>query len=251
MRLVVGVVTAAICHALLLLGLRWVALAPAPRPASAPNRIEAMEVQVLAPDLTPLGSPASAAAKGSVVASIRRSGRSRSSGRFEHFAGATITPLSTIAAALAVAPTSPSPAPVTSPEPSLLNVPSGVVIGGPVPSAKDTSRGPSSLPDRPSFHAAGTDDRLGIAARYRSHPAPPYPNDSLRRGEEGVVLLSVDVGPDGRSTQISLNRSSGSPSLDSAAVEAVYGWTFEPAQNAGVPVASRVVVPVRFSLVGR
>jgi protein TonB len=90
-----------------------------------------------------------------------------------------------------------------------------------------------------------------MGARYRSHPAPPYPIDSLRRREEGVVLLSVDISPDGRATEISLSRGSGSPSLDSAAVEAVYAWTFEPARNAGDPVASRVVVPVRFSLVGR
>jgi protein TonB len=66
-----------------------------------------------------------------------------------------------------------------------------------------------------------------------------------------VVLLSVDISSDGRATHVSLDRSSGSPSLDTAAIDAVYAWTFEPAKDAGDPVASRVVVPVRFSLVGR
>jgi protein TonB len=89
------------------------------------------------------------------------------------------------------------------------------------------------------------------APRYRSHPSPLYPIESLRRREEGVVLLDVEVGPDGRASQISLNHSSGFPSLDGAAVDAVYAWSFEPARAGGLPVSTRVVVPVRFSLVGR
>ena len=56
---------------------------------------------------------------------------------------------------------------------------------------------------------------------------------------------------DGRAAHVAVYRSSGSPSLDNAAVDAVYGWTFEPARKNGAPVPGRVVVPVRFSMTDR
>ena len=84
--------------------------------------------------------------------------------------------------------------------------------------------------------------------RYNTNPRPDYPIPSLRRREEGTVLLNVQVQPDGTPAAISLNRSCGHPLLDRAALDAVRRWTFEPARAAGVPVASLVVIPVRFSL---
>jgi len=62
------------------------------------------------------------------------------------------------------------------------------------------------------------------------------------------VLISVEIGGDGRASEVTLKRSSGFPLLDEAAIRAVRGWTFEPARAAGIPVSSRVDVPVRFSL---
>ncbi len=84
--------------------------------------------------------------------------------------------------------------------------------------------------------------------RYRVNPRPDYPIPSRRRGEEGVVLLNVVIQTNGSPESVSLNRSSGYPLLDRAAIDAVRRWSFEPARAASVPVASRVVVPVRFSL---
>lgn len=84
--------------------------------------------------------------------------------------------------------------------------------------------------------------------RYRTNPIPEYPIPSRRRREEGIVLLDVAVDADGKPSSISLNRSSGYPLLDRAALDAVRRWTFEPARAGGVPMFSRVVVPVRFSL---
>ena len=84
--------------------------------------------------------------------------------------------------------------------------------------------------------------------RYHTNPRPDYPLPSLRRREEGIVLLNVQVQADGTPAAISLNRSCGHPLLDRAALDAVRRWTFEPARAAGVPVASLVVIPVRFSL---
>jgi protein TonB len=62
------------------------------------------------------------------------------------------------------------------------------------------------------------------------------------------VLLNVVVQPNGIPAAITLNRGCGHPLLDRAALDAVHGWTFEPARAAGLPVSSLVVVPVRFSL---
>jgi protein TonB len=90
--------------------------------------------------------------------------------------------------------------------------------------------------------------RPGTHARYLSNPKPDYPAEARRERQEGVVLVSVEVGADGRAGEVSLGRSSGFALLDAAAVEAVRRWSFAPAEEAGVPVSSRVEVPVRFSL---
>jgi protein TonB len=89
---------------------------------------------------------------------------------------------------------------------------------------------------------------LSAQPRYHTNPRPDYPLPSLRRREEGIVLLDVQVQADGTPAAISLHRSCGHPLLDRAALDAVRRWTFEPARAAGVAVASLVVIPVRFSL---
>jgi protein TonB len=89
---------------------------------------------------------------------------------------------------------------------------------------------------------------VAASPRYRTNPTPDYPLPCKRRREEGIVMLNVVVQTDGLPAAISLNRSSGHPLLDRAALDAVRRWTFEPGRAAGVPVPSLVVVPVRFSL---
>jgi protein TonB len=111
-----------------------------------------------------------------------------------------------------------------------------------------TSSWPGAAPPSgpPASAARGT--VTSAKPRYRSNPPPEYPIPSRRRREEGVVLLNVVVRPDGLPATISLNRSSGYPMLDRAALDTVARWTFEPARAAGVPVSSTAVIPIRFSL---
>jgi protein TonB len=66
--------------------------------------------------------------------------------------------------------------------------------------------------------------------------------------QQGVVLLTVQVGADGHASDVTLSRSSGFPLLDQAALRTVRQWRFYPARAGGLPVASQVEVPVRFSL---
>ena len=61
-------------------------------------------------------------------------------------------------------------------------------------------------------------------------------------------MLGVQVNAEGNVSNVSLAESSGYPLLDKSAMEAVRRWTFEPAREGGFPVASRVDVPVRFTL---
>ncbi|MDH5833661.1 energy transducer TonB [Luteimonas kalidii] len=85
-------------------------------------------------------------------------------------------------------------------------------------------------------------------ARPLSQSAPEYPGAAMRAGEEGTVMVEVAVGADGSPTDVSIAQRSGSRELDRAALQAVRGWTFEPAIRDGQAVASTVQVPVDFRL---
>jgi protein TonB len=91
----------------------------------------------------------------------------------------------------------------------------------------------------PSFNAA-----------YLNNPAPKYPSVSRRLGEQGLVLLRVQVTADGAAESVELQTGSGSNRLDQAALEAVKKWQFVPAKRGEQSVSASVVVPIRFSLEG-
>ncbi len=91
----------------------------------------------------------------------------------------------------------------------------------------------------PSFNAA-----------YLNNPTPDYPSVSRRLGEQGLVLLHVQVTEDGTAGSVTLQTGSGSTRLDQAALEAVKKWRFVPAKRGEQAVSASVVVPVRFSIEG-
>lgn len=77
-------------------------------------------------------------------------------------------------------------------------------------------------------------------------PPPDYPIDLACEGIGGVSTLKVTVGADGKTSGISVVRSSGQPVLDEAAQKAVAGWTFKPATRGGQAAATTIQVPVNF-----
>ena len=98
---------------------------------------------------------------------------------------------------------------------------------------------------------SGGDGSGGARVAYGTNPLPPYPLVARRLGKEGVVLLEVLVAPDGRAADVRMIRSSGFAPLDESAVTTVRErWRFVPARRDGVPVESRVTVPIRFRLAG-
>lgn len=85
-------------------------------------------------------------------------------------------------------------------------------------------------------------------ADYLKNPAPVYPPVSRRRGEQGRVVLHVQVSAQGSAEQIEVQNSSGSSRLDEAAVATVRLWKFIPARRGDTSVQSWVLVPIVFKL---
>ncbi len=137
------------------------------------------------------------------------------------------------------------PKPVEKPAPAR---PAPAAAPAVVPAVARVSDGSSAVPgkDLTTQHTSGAQ----IAARpnYLRNPAPRYPEASRKNGEEGLVILAVNVSPAGRPVTVELFGSSGYERLDRAAVDAVRRWIFEPARLGPLPVASMVKVPVRFRL---
>jgi protein TonB len=157
-------------------------------------------------------------------------------------------------------PPEPPPVPATTPppvsEPAPVAQPTPIPIEHPVhhepakPAHPNSVAKAASPPQatRNTGVASAATGGVSSAVRPRSNPKPPYPPEARRLGQQGRVLLEVQVSPDGRATSVSVKRSSGFPILDNAAVQGVERWTFEPARVGGLPTASRADVPVNFAL---
>ena len=99
----------------------------------------------------------------------------------------------------------------------------------------------------PAFTEAAATPPLFNAA-YLRNPAPVYPAIARRSGDQGTVMLKVLVSPEGTPLRVELDQSSGSKSLDGAALDAVKGWRFVPARRGAQNIEGWVRVPVVFKL---
>ncbi len=82
-----------------------------------------------------------------------------------------------------------------------------------------------------------------------THTTPPYPEVERRMGHQGTVTLRVSIGTDGSVTGAQVEKSSGFPALDQAAVDWVTRhWKYKPAIQNGQPVASTSDAAVVFNL---
>lgn len=129
------------------------------------------------------------------------------------------------------------PAPAPAPAPIVVTdvppPPKAVVVAPPAP---PVLAGPVSVED--------------LSSKMISAPSPRYPVESRRRKEQGTVFLSVLVGIDGNVADVAVSRSSGSPRLDKAALEAVRRWRWSPTMRAGAAVMVRGTVDIPFVLQG-
>lgn len=147
----------------------------------------------------------------------------------------------------------PTPKPVAKPTPKPTPKPEPVreVAQEPVQQAAPTPPAPPSAPVQqatpaPEAPAPVTPPRTDAA--HLNNPAPQYPALSRRLGEQGRVMLDVYILPDGSVGEIKLNRSSGFPRLDNAALQAVKTWKYVPAKRGDKPIPFWYVQPVSFVL---
>ena len=200
-----------------------IALAPAPVPAPAPAAVSAEPPH---PRPSPPASRASAAPVGRVTASRP---------------AATPAPVPA-----SNAETGRDAADTAGGEPGQAETATGHAGA---PGQAETATGHAGAPGQAeeSHGAAGDAHR---SAEAIDAPPPPYPLAARRRGLEGRVVLRLGLDAEGRVDDVRVERSSGSETLDGAAVEAARGWRFRPARRGGRAVAASLLVPIRFQLGG-
>jgi protein TonB len=77
---------------------------------------------------------------------------------------------------------------------------------------------------------------------------PIYPRECIRKGQQGEVILMVQVSADGDVLSVEVLQSSGHRLLDRAAVRSVERLRFVPATRDGVPVSSTLELPLLYQL---
>lgn len=123
-------------------------------------------------------------------------------------------------------------------------------IPAPAPAAvheeqRQATASPPPAPKAPTIDLAGTDSDTNAEAtgvipaspddRFRNRP-PPYPLDAAQLGIQGTVTLMIHVSETGVARGADVVSSSGSASLDQAAIDAVRKWRFHPAIREGSAV---------------
>ncbi|MQP74903.1 TonB family protein [Stenotrophomonas sp. MYb238] len=123
------------------------------------------------------------------------------------------------------------------------------------PQVVDTAPAPQPLPETPATTAPASPVAPPATAAAPGDrpvplpgqsPPPSYPPAALRRGESGTVVVRVDVDAGGMPLDAKIIQRSGSRDLDRAALEAVRGWRFQPAQSNGQPMVGSLEIPFDF-----
>jgi protein TonB len=101
----------------------------------------------------------------------------------------------------------------------------------------------SPAPQAPQTVRVGGDVKPPLKTK---NVAPVYPAYARQNKIQGVVMLEVTVGTDGKVKDIKVLRSI--KELDDAAIQAVRGWEFKPTMLNGQTVQVITTVPVVFTL---
>lgn len=99
-------------------------------------------------------------------------------------------------------------------------------------------------------NGVGTDRKGILLPRVLSKVEPVYPYAAKNAGQEGTVILRIEIMENGRPGDIVVYRSSGYASLDDSAVAAVKKWRFTPGkdQDSGRTIKCTTRLPVIFQL---
>jgi TonB family protein len=92
-------------------------------------------------------------------------------------------------------------------------------------------------------------DSICMVPGYRKVSPPRYPNNKLRRGLEGHVVVELAYDADGRVTEAEVvDAARADRDFARAALNAARQWEFEPQKVDGKPVPGTATVPVYFTL---
>ncbi|MEW6293883.1 MAG: TonB family protein [Pseudomonadota bacterium] len=153
-------------------------------------------------------------------------------------------------------PSRPQPAARTQPRQIVATAPvvapTDHVAPAPPPQAEPVLTAPSApvapvAPPRPAGPLTLTGE-LSVACPERTPPR--YPPLSRRMGEEGTVVLRVELDEQGKVCAARVSGSSGFERLDNAALEAVRTWQCRPAHRDGHAVRAVALQPFKFILQG-
>lgn len=139
------------------------------------------------------------------------------------------------------APETPRPQPVVAPDPDPELEPAEEK-NLPVPIAE--------APTKPQMPAGPVTLSSELSVSCPSLTAPTYPAISRRMGEEGKLVLRVELDEAGRIDDARVIDSSGYDRLDKAALEAVRSWRCRPSMRDGQPVRAIALQPFNFVLQG-
>nr|WP_107784093.1 energy transducer TonB [Nitrosomonas nitrosa] len=131
-----------------------------------------------------------------------------------------------------VAPTPPEP--VTEPEPA--------------PAKQEKQTVAAARPEQMQTGPVTLSSELSVSCPELS--APEYPALSRRLGEEGKLMLQVELDESGRISNTRIINSSGYSRLDNAALAAVKTWRCRPAVRDGQPVRAIALQPFNFVIQG-
>ena len=143
-------------------------------------------------------------------------------------------------------PPTPQPQPPAlqpSPNPTATNPNAPLATSNATASAAITATSPATTSPAPAKVELPTH-----VAAYLQNPKPDYPALSVRRGEQGQVVLNVLIGVEGKAQKAEIVKSSGFERLDAAALATVLRWRYVPGKRGGVPEEMWFKVPLAFVL---
>lgn len=111
--------------------------------------------------------------------------------------------------------------------------PDGVPNGGNPAGSPGEPPGPAGG-DGPGFDTEAV--QSDVSASFLGGPDPEYPSALQNHGIQGSVRVRMIVGKDGTVESASVISGSGYGQMDQAALDAAYGYQFEPAYKEGYPV---------------
>jgi protein TonB len=127
-----------------------------------------------------------------------------------------------------------------------VRTPSEPVVEAPPPVAPPAAMPPADPPRPAGPVSLGSE--LSLSCTERAPPA--YPATSRRLGEEGLVVLRVELDESGSVSAARVASSSGHARLDETALAAVKTWRCRPALRDGRAVRAIALQPFKFVLEG-